>query len=359
MNISRTNLHQPRVDSLNFHVLYFSVRNDAASLAPHFAFEIIVLPGRISYTPPVRTQRHPRASGIKHLVHETDSHVNHCPDLLTRITLYFSHWLLYCNLLQLSFPFLLSRHRPFSLHHPSTPHTKHLKTPSTKHLTSNMKIIIIGGGIAGLSTYLQLLKHLPPRTKSAPYNITIFESHRPVPKNPSQHPSSHPVPQESLSIDALSSSTALVGGGLGISPNGCRVLRRLDEGLYKAFVAQGFRAEKFVFHGANGWVLGKNSTSDKVVRGEESAEEEVCISTSRHGLWEVLRRGVEERDPGAVRYVKVLGVEKGEGGKVFVKYEDEEGVEGEEEADLVVGADGVRSVVRKAVFGEKFAPEYR
>lgn len=221
-----------------------------------------------------------------------------------------------------------------------------------------MEIVIVGGGIAGLSTYLHLRKHLPnPST----HTITIYESHRPQPKLLSTTlPAENAI--QSLNLDTLSESTAIVGGGIGISPNGMRVLLDLDPELHNRVVAQGFPAENYIFKGANGWTLGVQSTSDKAVRGADEPEG-VCIASSRHGLWETVLQYVKEKEgDGVVKYQKVLGVERSDGSKrLKVTVQLEEGREEIHEADLVIGADGVKSKVRKALFGDEkqYNPIYR
>lgn len=210
-----------------------------------------------------------------------------------------------------------------------------------------MKIIIVGAGIAGLSTYLHLRKHL-----SHKHIITIYESHQPQLKL-----SSTSTSQTTHNLDALSASTAIVGGGLGVSPNGMRVLSDLDPDLYRAVVAQGFPVEDFVFKGANGWTLGRNKTGDGLVRGEGDREE-VCVASSRHGLWEAIMRSVGGN---VVKYRRVVGIERGEEeGKTTVGLVDADGKEELDEADLLIGADGVKSVVRTSLFGEEeqFRPKY-
>jgi 2-polyprenyl-6-methoxyphenol hydroxylase-like FAD-dependent oxidoreductase len=84
------------------------------------------------------------------------------------------------------------------------------------------------------------------------------------------------------------------------------------------------------------------------------------------GLCDVLRSFVdnpgEERDvrdgegerEGVVRYRKVVEVREGEDRRPGVAFEDGS----VESADLVVGADGVRSVVKKGIFGETNPPVY-
>ncbi|KAK0701242.1 hypothetical protein B0H67DRAFT_524238 [Lasiosphaeris hirsuta] len=208
-----------------------------------------------------------------------------------------------------------------------------------------MKIIITGAGIAGLSTYLHLRKHLPNPPGDSPdsqHTIHIYESHH-------ARTSSNPQPPETF--DTLSSSTALVGGGLGVSPNGMRVLHDLSPQLHAAVATQGYPCENFIFMGQNGWTLGVQRTGDK--GGFEGLEgrEEVCVALSRGGLWKCL---MDEVGEGVVRYRKVVSVRERENGGGVVVFEDG----GEEGADLVVGADGVRSVVRSGLFGASYGPVY-
>ena len=222
-----------------------------------------------------------------------------------------------------------------------------------------MKIIIVGGGIAGLSAYLHLRKHLPSHHE---HDITIYESHRPRSTTTSTSAQGHP--NQSVNLDALSASTAIVGGGLGIAPNGMRVLRDLSLDLHDRVVAQGFPVEKLVFKGANGWTLGMQSTSDKSVKSEGEPEE-VCIASSRHGLWQTMRQYVFKKyGDDVIKHGKVVKVYRDVGRMkqhLQVRLFNEQGMKTIVSADLVIGADGVRSVVRRFLFGadERSRPVYR
>jgi 2-polyprenyl-6-methoxyphenol hydroxylase-like FAD-dependent oxidoreductase len=203
-----------------------------------------------------------------------------------------------------------------------------------------MKIIIVGGGISGLSTFLSLRKYL----KTGTHEIRIYEKHHSQLNAPS---TTQDRTTNTETFDELSRSTAIVGGGLGVSPNGIRILKELGQELHDAVEEQGFRAQEFVFRSSRGWRLSSQPTGDR--RTEDG--EEVCVATSRHGLWQCLRDAVAQVDKEVLVYKKVVAVKLGEEygeRKPRVVFDDGE----EEEADLIVGADGVRSVVKKSIFGE-------
>jgi len=193
-----------------------------------------------------------------------------------------------------------------------------------------MRIIIIGAGITGLSTYLFLMKHLP---QSSCHQITIYE-------------------RRPYSLDAALSSTtiptAVKGGGLVVLANGMRVLFDLDPELAKRVASQGFECRKIAFGNAAGRVLGEQ---------KKTSGRECCISISRDGLRACLLDHVKKvRGDGIVKHRKVEGVEwDKERGKAILRLAD-----GEEEADFVIGADGVNSITRKGLFrSETHSPKYR
>ena len=203
-----------------------------------------------------------------------------------------------------------------------------------------MKIIIVGAGVSGLSTYLQLCKVLPAFDS---HTIVVYESQK-----PRETVSPATSTQSSSKPEDLTDSTAVVGNSIGLAPNSVRLLKYIDTRLYELFKAQGYVSQAYTFKTARGHTLAVTLTGDK------RSPEEYTISCPRYGLWQCLHEVVGEDK---ISYRKVIDVDLS-GKKPFVKFADG----GEEDADLVVGADGVRSIVKKAIFGEdnerKYAPRY-
>lgn len=196
-----------------------------------------------------------------------------------------------------------------------------------------MKIVIIGAGISGLSTYLLLRKHLPtPSPPAQPHSIYIYETYdttRVLNHKSGVHPGSHEQNANSIGI----------GGGLGIMPNGLNVLKRLDESLFHDVVRNGHPMLTFKMSNARGWTLAKLP----VLSHDEPPLS--CVMVARQALWNCLRVNVPDS---AIVTKKVSAVIAAVGEqKNVLKFADGSP---DEEFDLVIGADGLRSVVRRAIF---------
>jgi 2-polyprenyl-6-methoxyphenol hydroxylase-like FAD-dependent oxidoreductase len=183
-----------------------------------------------------------------------------------------------------------------------------------------MKIIIVGGGIGGVAAYHALRKHLADA--SPPVSIVVFEAH-----------------------ESIVSTSSAIGGGLGLAPNGLRAISTISPDAAAYIEERGFPGEVMTFRNSKGTLLGRFRAGRKTRYG--LGELMLPRATVHDALLQELR-------PGAVAW----------GTKVRYVKEDSDGVEVTledgtvERADFVIGADGVRSVVREAIFGQRYTATY-
>lgn len=176
-----------------------------------------------------------------------------------------------------------------------------------------MKILIVGGGIGGLSAYHALKKHLSTS------DVSILESHE--------------------------SPARTLGGGLGLAPNGQRAIASIAPDVLPYIQERSFPGSQMTFRNSSGSILGIFSSGRKERYGHEMA------MLPRAVVHEALLSSVAEKD---IRWgVKVKGVQES-GSQVAVEYADGS----TEMADLVIGADGVRSAVKSSLFDGKFDAKY-
>ncbi|PHH76419.1 hypothetical protein CDD82_3998 [Ophiocordyceps australis] len=200
-----------------------------------------------------------------------------------------------------------------------------------------MKIAIVGAGISGCATYLLLKKHLPPPLGDEPHSITIYEAHDTA------------TSQEDRDQD---SSTPTVGGGLGVGANGLGVLKRLEEKLLCEVVASGYVVPTIVFKTKHATVLVRaqhqcNNGSDAQMH---------TVASSRHRLWSCLRSRIPESD---IVVKQVTHVVADPMRRNTISFADGSP---SVEADMVIGADGVKSPTRRALFPDSehddFSPHF-
>ncbi|KAJ7075155.1 hypothetical protein B0H15DRAFT_867670, partial [Mycena belliarum] len=183
-----------------------------------------------------------------------------------------------------------------------------------------MKIIVVGAGVGGLAVYHALRKHLVDA--SPPVEILVFESH-----------------------ESSVSTSAAIGGGLGLAPNGLRAISRISPDAADYIQERGFAGEVMTFRNSKGTLLGRFRVGRRARYG---VGELMLARETVHNAF------IQELRPGAVAW----------GSKVRYVKEIRDGVEvmladgTVETGDFVIGADGVRSVVREAIFGQKYDAKY-
>lgn len=254
-----------------------------------------------------------------------------------------------------------------------------------------VKIVICGAGIAGLSTYLLLQKHLNEASSS--HEIKIYEAYdigKPSVKDGDPTTGNgRSKTSPAISQDQPVPTPQTIGGGIGISKNGLNVLSRMEKksplthddnghgeagstglnsGLIKEMARRGHPIERWEISTARGWTIvdvnliprhlrdsGTTSNGDKrnaSTRRQSSAAKQTpymyhSVMIARQACWEILRDRVLECSPNAVVKKRIVGVVIGDV-TTSSKLRFEDG--SEDWADLVIGADGLRSIVRKAMF---------
>jgi 2-polyprenyl-6-methoxyphenol hydroxylase-like FAD-dependent oxidoreductase len=191
-----------------------------------------------------------------------------------------------------------------------------------------MKIIVIGAGISGLGTAISLRKYLQPQLGSD-LEVKVYDEARVKPAGEIEY-SWHDH------SDIRSKKKKNQGAAISLQANAFKVLRDLDPQLAERVYASGLPCRGFTWKSASDWVLGHEDLDAHLI--------------SRPALIECLMGALPE---GIVQYRTVDNVSVDEGKKPTIRFADG----GEETADLIVGADGIRSPLRKALFGE--AEEYR
>ncbi len=175
-----------------------------------------------------------------------------------------------------------------------------------------MKAVIVGGGIGGLAAAL-CLDHFG-------HEVRILER---------------------------SAVTAEVGAGLQISPNGMRVLDRL--GLSDAVAARAFGPESIEMRdGRTGGVIFDIPLADASVQRWGAPYYHI----HRADLIEVLADAVERRMPGAMMHGALVTGCSQSGDEARAHYETAPGDGAHvETGDILIGADGIHSAIRSALFG--------
>ncbi|KAK5088916.1 hypothetical protein LTR05_003139 [Lithohypha guttulata] len=178
-----------------------------------------------------------------------------------------------------------------------------------------MKVIIIGGGLSGLSSALALRKYIT----NHPLEIKVYDK---------------PDHAES------SQRRRKLGAGLGLQSNGLRVLDDLNTGLREKVYNAGFPCDHFIWKTSSDFALGREYVD--------------VLPISRPFLVDCLMQCLPED---MIVYKTISRVKARDGARPVVNFEDGSPPE---VADLVIGADGVGSIVRTEMFanGEAYDAQY-
>ncbi|KAL8650408.1 MAG: hypothetical protein Q9226_005157 [Calogaya cf. arnoldii] len=132
-----------------------------------------------------------------------------------------------------------------------------------------------------------------------------------------------------------------------IAPNGLSVLRDLDEAIFAQVANSGYPVSHFELKSAYGWSLARIGATNR----QDPELHTVLIGRQR--LWDCLRDHVP--DDAIMDHRLVCEISYSNGEKPIIEFAD--GSPGLE-ADLVIGADGAKSVVKRYVTGNGTVDEH-
>lgn len=197
-----------------------------------------------------------------------------------------------------------------------------------------MKIAIIGAGISGCTAYLLLKKHLPKPGPAEDNSITIYEA----------YDTDKDTTYSERGEGPTHSSTLIVGGGLGVGANGLNVLKRLDEDVLRDIVRGGYVVPTMNMKSKDGTVLVRTQPTGDPSSANNHQQNMNMVASSRHSLWRCLRVRIPDSD---ILTKRVASVVANPDGRNLVNFADGSPPI---EADLVIGADGLKSTAKRALF---------
>ncbi|KAI9333930.1 hypothetical protein DFJ73DRAFT_963046 [Zopfochytrium polystomum] len=180
-----------------------------------------------------------------------------------------------------------------------------------------MKILVIGGGITGPTLALAL--------KRAGHDVEIFDRmHGPDPT--------------AADADNLAASTVDVGGGLTLMENGLRVFRRL--GLLDRIVAAGTPCDRYDMCKINGDLVASFPVHNK--------EDLVTVNILRSAITRTVYAALRDEGVRIQTGKQLVAIDQTDDGvgSVTATFKDGTSARG----DILVGADGVHSAVRRLLF---------
>ena len=176
-----------------------------------------------------------------------------------------------------------------------------------------MKISIVGGGLGGLTAALALLRK--------GFRVTVFEQ-------------AHELKE--------------VGAGVQLGPNAVCVLYQLGLASQMKSIATDTQGKRVrLWNTGQSWPLFDLGALSVAMYGYP------YLTVHRADLQRVLVQKINELDPHCIVLdAKVTGVEQRDEG-VRISFAQQEDLE----CDLLIGADGVRSIIRRALFGQDEAKQ--